>query len=178
VRWNLCPRQLVLEGTFELENTAQDSGACVQILMQRERENTSGVPLTPVQWSTPMVREAGIIGDRTEQRRTSITLSGYGQNVSEVLSHEMFRKIETGLRCANPCYDGLTGLFAHILPHVSYSGRDNTLLEIVAELPFEMRNGQRDSVVIEGAAQTPEGSLSLRCFYGPGTGLPISNLVR
>jgi len=68
----------------------------------------------------------------------------------------------------------MTGLFAHILPGVSYSTRDNTLLEIAAELPFELRNGQHDSVTVEGAARTPDDSLLLRCFYGPGTGLPPS----
>lgn len=163
-------RRIVLEGVFEFENGESDAGTEAKILMRRERENSGNVVPSPVQWST-FVREAGLPGDRTGQKRTSVTLGGYGQSIQEVFTYEMSRKIETRLRNATPCYDGLAGLYAHILPGVTYSGRDNTLLEIVAELPFELRNGQHDSVIVEGAARTPNDSLLLRCFYGPGTGL-------
>jgi hypothetical protein len=167
-------RELVLGAQVELQSGDGDSCAYARIRMKREPENASGAPPTPVQWSTPILREAGVPGDKTERRRTSITLSGYGQNVTDVLSYDVARKIEIRLRSATPCYDGLTGLFAHILPGVSYGGRDNTLLEIVAELPFELRKGERDSILVEGPSEVPVGSLSLRCFYGPGPGLPPS----
>jgi hypothetical protein len=166
-------RRIVLEGVFELKSGKADSGSYASISMKRERENTSNVAPSPVQWS-PFIREAGLPGDSTGQKRTSMTLGGFGQSVQEVLSYEMSRKIEARLRIANPGYDGLAGLFAHLLPGASYSGRDNTLLEIVAELPFELRRGAHDTVVVEGAARTPKDSLLLRCFYGPGTGLPPS----
>jgi hypothetical protein len=166
-------RRIVLEGIFELGRSGQDLGPHTQIMMRRERENAGVVPTTPVQWST-FVREAGLAEDQTGQKRTSITLGGYGQSVQEILPYDMSRRIETRLRNATPCYDGLGGLFGHIFPGVGYSGRDNTLLQIVAELPFELRNEQHDSIIVEGAARTPADSLLLRCFYGPGTGLPSS----
>lgn len=164
-------RKIVLEGVFEIERG--DAGGHTRISMRRERENAGNIPPSPVQWST-FTREAGLPGDQTGQKRTSITLGGYGQSVQEVLPYEMSRKIETRLRNATPCYDGLVGLFAHILPGVNYTGRDNTFLETFAELPFELRNGQRDLVLVEGAARTPDDSLLLRCFFGPGTGLQPS----
>ncbi|MGB6074873.1 MAG: hypothetical protein WBG29_04485, partial [Candidatus Acidiferrales bacterium] len=166
-------REVVLAGQFELKISNGDSGAHAQILMKREAEHARGVPRIPVQWSSPLIREAGLPGDR-QRKRTSITLLGYGQNVTELLSYEVARKIETRLRSATPCYDGLTGLFAHIVPGMSYTGGGNTLLEIVAELPFELRKGERDSICVEGPSEVPSGSLSLRCFYGPGLGLPPS----
>ncbi len=167
-------RQIVLSGHFELRTAADEAEVFSVIQMKREQENAVGAQPMPIQWSAPMRRDAGTPGDKSGQTRTSITLSGCGQYITDVLSYEVVRKIEARLRCATPCYDGLTGLFAHILPGVRYTGRDNTFLEIVAELPFELRKVERDSAIVEAAARTPEGSLSLRCFYGPGTGLAPS----
>jgi len=167
-------RQFVLDGKFELQTGDKDPNALTPIFLKRERQNSNNALPDPVQWSTPMIREAGLPGDTSGRKRTSISLDGHGQYVHEVLNYEMARKIEARLRNSDPPYDGLSGLFAHILPGVSYSGRSNTLLEIVAELPFELRTGERDSALVESPARTSDGSLVLRCFYGPGTGLPPS----
>lgn len=166
-------REVVIAGQFELKSGNGDSAAHAHILMKRETEHPSSVPRTPVQWSSPLIREAGLPGDM-QRKRTSITLLGYGQNVMELLSYDVARKIEVRLRSATPCYDGLTGLFAHIVPGMNYTGGGTALLEIVAELPFELRKGERDTICAEGPSEVPSRSLSLRCFYGPSLGLPPS----
>jgi hypothetical protein len=168
-------RELVLGGTLRLQSGGDDrGGAYVDILMKREPPNVAGASLSPVSWSTPIVRDPGENGGHTQQKRTSITLSGYGQYFNELLAPDLARKIETRLRGAIPCYDGLSGLFAHLIPGFSYRGRDNTLLEIIAELPFELRTGDKGTILIECIPQIPADSLSARCFYGPGAGLPPS----
>src|SRR5580700_5131296 len=134
-------QQVVLGRHLELPSDPEDSSAPTKILMKHEAENASSTPPTPLQWSTPILREAGVPGAKAELWRSSITLTGFGQYVTEVLSYEVARMIEVRLRSATPCYDGLPGLFAHILPGVSYTGREYTFLEIVAELPFELRKG-------------------------------------
>src|SRR5580692_529548 len=164
-------RELLLGGRFGLPRDLENSDAFVEILMKREPQSAAGTPFTPVYWGTPIFCEAGVPGAKTELKRTRITLNGNGQNLTDILSNDIARRIEVRLRRATPCFDGLTGLFAHILPGVRYPGRDYSPMEVVAELPFELRKGERDSAIVEGAAQTPVGALSLRCFYGPRTGL-------
>src|ERR1700686_1781817 len=95
-------RQLLLEGHFELKTAAPDAGTFAQILMKREPENAGGTQSQPVQWSTPIRREAGVPGDPSGRKRTGISLSGYGQYVTDLLSFEVARKIEARLRCATP----------------------------------------------------------------------------
>ncbi len=168
----LLIRELVVGGTLRLQSGENDGGgAYVDILMKREPPNAAGTAVSPVSWSMPMVRDPGDNGGHAQQRRTSITLSGFGQQLFDLLPPELARKIETRLRSATPCYDGLSGLFAHLIPGVSYRGRDNTFLEIVAELPFELRAADKGSILIEGSPLTPADSLSARCFYGPGAGM-------
>lgn len=170
-------RQIVLGGRFELKRDVENSGAFAEILMKRGPDKADGTPSAPVHWGMPLFHEVGTLGVKPDLRRTSITLGGLGQSLTDILSTDAARRIEVRLRSASPCYDGLTGLFAHILPGVRYTGRDYTLMEVVAELPFELRKGERDLAIVEGAAQTPEGALSLRCFYGPSTGFQPSITV-
>src|ERR1700733_13827668 len=99
-------RELVAGGSLRLQSAQGDGGAYVDIAMKRESPNAVGAPATPVSWSMPIVRDPGEVGGHTQKKHASITLSGYGQHLNELLAPELGRKIETRLRSATPCYDG------------------------------------------------------------------------
>jgi hypothetical protein len=166
--------QLTRESTVTIEKE-HGAGSFVEISLKPARpESGLGVSWYPPskREPTPQQRTSGI-------RRTSIALVSSGQMLQEVLDQDLRNRLNSKLRFAEPAHDGLAGLSKVLFPGAGFENWQMTLVEIIAELPFEIESTNEGNLAIRASTRAKDGSLTAIAFYEPSVGLkPVRSILR
>ena len=118
-------------------------------------------------WYPPTKREPNVEQRKSGTRRTSIALVSSGLSLNEILDYDLRAQIDSKLRYADPAYDGLAGLAKYLFPGSSFENWQQTLVEIVAELPFEIESPGSGKITVRASSHAKDGSLTASWFYEP-----------
>ncbi len=112
-------------------------------------------------------------------RRSLFSVVSSGQSLNEILDYDVRTKLDSKLRFAERAYDGLAGLAKHLFPGTGFEYWQQTLVEILAELPFEIESTSVGRITIRGSPRAKDGLLTTVCFYEPQVGIkPVRSILR
>src|SRR5260370_40455291 len=164
--------QLTNGGMFLLENTTEQAFTEISL-------KTPGQPGLGVNWYPPTKREPTTQQRNSGVRRTSIALVSSGQMLQEILDHDLRIRLDSKLRYAEPGHDGLAGLAKQLFPGTGFENWQQTLIEIVAELPFEIESTNSGRFTIRASPRTKDCFLTTVCLYQPQAGIkPVHTILR
>jgi serine/threonine protein kinase len=154
-------QQLVGTDSYILEDSRGTGGAFVPILLRPKRSDEA----PQANWYGPTKREPDAKMRESGLLRTSITIGAFGERLHEVVNPDLRAKFDSRLRLAEPGYDGLSGLAKHLFPGVGLDHWEQTLTEVVAELPFEMELTETGKLTVRASIKIAFNSLAAICFY-------------
>jgi KAP family P-loop domain len=167
--------QLSNGNAFTVEKDHGTGGAFAEISLKPVRSE-SGLS---VNWYPPMKREPTPEQRKSGVRRSSIALVSSGQMIQEVLDQAFRIKLDSKLRIADPPHDGLPGLAKLLFPGTGFENWQQTLVEMIAELPFEIESTNAGKFTIRASTRAQDGLLSTTCFYQPQAGIkPVRLILR
>jgi serine/threonine protein kinase len=158
--------QLTEAGSFTLEQNRGTGGAFAEISLKPPRPE-SGMG---VHWYPPNKREPTPAQRKSGARRTSIVIISSGQMLHDVLDQDLRMILDSRLRLADPAHDGLAGLSKQLFPGAGFENWQQTLVEVMAELPFEIESTEAGKILVRASSRMVDGSLTTICFYGPQVG--------
>jgi hypothetical protein len=165
--------ELTSGSVFNLEKDYGAGGAFAEISLK-----TPGQPGLGVNWYPPNKREPAHRQRDSGVRRTSIALVSSGQMLQEILDHDLRIKLDSKLRYVDPAHDGLAGLVKQLFPGTGFQNWQQTLVEIVAELPFEIESTNSGKFTIRASARAKDRLLTTVCFYEPRVGIkPVRTIL-
>jgi hypothetical protein len=168
--------QLTDSAAFTLEKTP--GGAFAKILL-RPTSSTPEKTASQINWYGPTKREPTPQQRAAGVKRTSVTLGAYGVMVNQVLSYDLQQRVDSKLRRADPAFDGLSGLAKHLFQGANFQSWQQTLVEIVAELPFQIELTNTGKLIVCASARSKDNSLIATCFYEPHGGIkPVRSIFR
>jgi len=168
--------QLINDGSFTLESNQEGGGAFGRISLRLTRQN-SPETTSPIHWYGPIKHESEASKRASGTKRTSIAIGVFGERLHEVLDQDLRVRVDSKLRLAEPGHDGLAGLAEHLFPGSGFANSQQTLVEIVAELPFEIESVGTGKLAFRASARTTDGSLTARCFYEPQMGVKPPRII-
>lgn len=159
--------QLIDHGYFTLQDDQNGGGRSAQVFL---RPNPPNAPVTtsPISWYGPAKRESKSPHQAGETQRSAIVIGAYGERLNSILDYDLRERLDTKLRLAEPAYDGVRGLAQHLFPGVSFEGGEQTLTEVVADLPFEIQFMGDAKLIVRASPRAADGALTARLFYEPG----------
>src|SRR2546422_7130384 len=169
--------QLIKDASFMLENDQNGYGTFAQILLRPNPPNPT-VTASPISWYGPMRRESKSPQRAGEAQRSAIVIGAFGERLDSVLDYDFREKVDTKLRLAEPAYDGMEGLAQRLFfPGAEFKNWQQTLTEVVADLPFEIEFIGDAKLVVRASTRIVDGAFTARCFYGPGIESKPSRIV-
>lgn len=167
--------QLTRASAFTLEKEHGAGGAFAEISLKPIRPETG----LGINWYPPNKREPTPEQRKQGIRRSYIALVSSGQSLNEILDYDLRTTLDSKLRFVEPPHDGFAGLATHLFPGTGFENWQQTLVEIVAELPFEIASANDGKLTILGSARAKDSSLTTVCFYEPRVGTkPVRSILR
>jgi serine/threonine protein kinase len=159
--------QLTKGSAFTVEKEHGSGGAFAEISLKPKRgESPSGAL-----WYSPIKREPTAEQRKSGLHSSSIRLVSSGQSLNEILEPDLRTRLDSKLRLADPAYDGVAGLAKRLFPGTGFENWQQTLVEVVAELPFEIESTNGGKLVVRASSRAKDGLLTTICFYEPQTGV-------
>jgi hypothetical protein len=153
-------------------------GAFAKILL-RPTSSNSEKTASQINWYGPTKREPTSQQLVAGVKRASVIIGAYGEMVNQVLNYDLQQRVDSKLRQADPAFDGLSGLAKHLFQGASFQSWQQTLVEIVAELPFQIELTRTGKLIVRASARSKDGSLSATCFYEPQLEIkPVRSIFR
>ncbi|HZV88678.1 MAG TPA: serine/threonine-protein kinase [Candidatus Binatus sp.] len=167
-------RQLTTAGAFTVEEVHGAGGTFAEVSLRPPRPETG----LGINWYPPNKREPTPEQRKEGIRRSFISLVSSGQSLNEILDYDLRSRLDSKLRFVEPPHDGFAGLAKHLFPGVGFENWQQTLVEIVAELPFEIESKGDMKVTIRASPRASD-PLTTVCFYEPRGGIkPVRTILR
>jgi len=162
-RFALIVGQVVDNASFKLEKNP-DGDEIAEILLAPTL-TTPTKTAANIAWYGPTKREPSQEQRKSGMRESSITLTASGEMIHQLLDHDLRLRIDSKLRRADAPYDGLKGLAKYLFSGPSFEQWQQTLVEIVAGLPFEIEDIGDRKLRVRASSKSKDGSLTAICFY-------------